>query len=153
MTERLSWNSICPLSSLRRPCWSRPALLHPWFPCPALRGLQILQWPLLKGALPPVPASSTAVIWQPLRLPLAPYLYSVRPIGLPSSSIAGLEYPSPPPPASEARTLPRPVDPAARPQLLSPSPPTSPVYPSAPQIVSNQKLIYYTLEKGIIQKA
>ncbi len=43
--------------------------------------------------------------------------------------LLGLEYPSPLPPASEAWTLLRPVDPAAPPRLLAPSPPPSPVDP------------------------
>ncbi len=40
-------------------------------------------------ALPPVPASSTAVAWQPPRSPSAPYLYGVSPACLPSSSVTG----------------------------------------------------------------
>ncbi len=40
-------------------------------------------------ALPPAPASSTAVVWQPLRSPSAPCLYGASPVGLPSSSVAG----------------------------------------------------------------
>ncbi len=44
----------------------------------------------------------------------------------------GLEYPSPPPPASSAWTPPQPVDQAAPPRLLAPLPPPSPVDPPAP---------------------
>ncbi len=57
--------------------------------------------------------------------PSAPYLYGASPAGLPSSSVAGagVSLNS----ASEARTLPLPVDPVAPPRLLAPSPPPSPV--------------------------
>ncbi len=51
LTGRLNWRSNCPLSSLHRPHWSHPALLRLWFPCPALRGLPILQCPLLERIL------------------------------------------------------------------------------------------------------
>ncbi len=53
----------------------------------------------------------TAVVWQPLCSPSAPYLYGASPTGLPSSSVAGagVSLTS----ASKARTPPRPVDPAA----------------------------------------
>ncbi len=106
LTGRLSWRTKCPLSSLRRPRWSRPAL----------RGLQILQCPLLGNARSP----ARSCLLHRCRLaapPLALSPPSVRcePRGsaiLPASP--GLEYPSPPPPASEARTPPRPVDPVAR---------------------------------------
>ncbi len=128
LTGRLNWRSNCPLPSLRRPRWSRPALLRLWFPCSALRGLPILQCLLLESALHcqllenPSPSARPqppiCTVWAP------------RVCHPPASP--GLEYPSPPPPASEARTPLQPIDPAAPPRLLAPSPPPSPIYPSAP---------------------
>ncbi len=73
---------------------------------------------------PPAPASSTAVVWQPLCSPSALHQCGASP--------TGLEFPSSPPPASEARTPSRSVDPVAPPRLLAPSPPPSPIDPPAP---------------------
>ncbi len=79
---------------------------------------------------PPTPASSTAVVWQPLYSPSAHHQCGVSLAGLPSCSVAmvGVSLDS----ASEARTLPRPIDPPAPPWLLAPSSPPWPICPLAP---------------------
>ncbi len=77
---------------------------------------------------------------QPLLLALSPPSYGASPTGLPSSSVAGVGVPSPPPPAAEARTPPRSIDPVAPPRLLAPWPPPSPIDPPAPPAPSSLRL-------------
>ncbi len=93
---------------------------------------------------PPVPAPRKFPPSHPLLPP--PLLSSGSPSAHPQPSInavraprdchppasPGLEFPSSPPPASEARTPSRSVDPVAPPRLLAPSPPPSPIDPPAP---------------------
>ncbi len=78
--------------------------------------------------LPPPPLASGS----PSACP-QPTIYAVRaPQDCHPPASLGLEYPSPPPPASEARTPPRPVDPFAPPWLLAPSSLPWPICPLAP---------------------
>ncbi len=93
---------------------------------------------------PPVPAPRKLPPSHPLLPP--PPLSSGSPSARPQPSInavraprdchppasPGLEFPSPLPPASEAQTPPRSVDPVAPPRLLAPSPPPSTIDPPAP---------------------
>ncbi len=78
--------------------------------------------------LPPPPLSSGS----PPCSPSAPICTVRAPWVCHTPASPGLEYPSPSPPASEARTPPRPVDPVASPRLLAPSPPPSSIDPPAP---------------------
>ncbi len=76
-------------------------------------------------ALPPSPASSPAVVWQPLCSPSAPTIYAVGSfMGLPSSSVVGVSLDS----ASTSGRWPK----SAPPWLLAPSSPPWPGSPLAP---------------------
>ncbi len=92
-------------------------------PVPAPR-----KFPPSHPLLPPPPLSSGSPSARP-----QPSINAVRaPRDCHPPASPGLEFPSSPPPASEARTPSRSVDPVAPPRLLAPSPPPSPIDPPAP---------------------
>ncbi len=86
------------------------------------------KFPPYHPLLPPPPLSSGSPSARP-----QPSINAVRaPRDCHPPASPGLEFPSSLPPASEARTPSRSVDPVAPPRLLAPSPPPSPIDPPAP---------------------
>ncbi len=83
-----------------------------------------------KPALPPAPASSTTVVWQPLCSPSAHYLCGASSVALPYCKITMVRVSLDS--ASKAQTPPWPVDPSATPWVLAPSLHRGPAVRQAP---------------------